>query len=200
MDPGRQAGIIFGYGMGAMAATFFGGMWLALNLLIAKALSWWLAGAFAVCFVLLYAGSVRLIRRGKKLRSQTAERSSWPASRRKQFLWTTVAEVAGVAAVIVVCGWLGLYALIELGIALVVGLHFIPLAKNFQAPIYYLTSAAIIACCALSWVFLRAEKMDVVAGLGTGIVLWLTAAYTLIRARGLPAATGAGSAAAVFPE
>ncbi len=188
MDTGVQGNIIVGYGMGAMMVTFIGAVWLALDLLAAKEFSWWLAAIIAVCFLGLSAGAVRLIRRGKKLRSQAAAQKRWPPAMRKQFTWTVVAEAAAIAAVILVLGWLGFYALIELGIALIVGLHFIGLAKIFRTPIYYLTSAAIIACCAASWIFLRAQKMDEVAGAGTGIVLWFTAAYNLIQARGLVAA------------
>ncbi len=182
MEPGRQGDVMFARGMGVMMATFFGGVWLGLNLFAAKEFSWWVAAIFAVCFLGLYAGAVRLIRVGKKLRPQAAEQKPWPA--RKQFTWTVVTEILGIAAVILVCGWLGFYAFIELGIATIVGLHFVALAKIFQVPVYYVTAVAIVACCVASWIFLTSLKMDLIAGGATGVILWLTAAYNLVEAWG----------------
>lgn len=193
MDAGEEGGIILGRGIGNVMVTFFGGVWLALSLLAAKEFSWWAITTFAVCFMGLYAGSVILIRRGRKLASQAPVRRRMPAAMRKQFLWAVAAEIVGCLAVASVCNWLGTYAYIAPGIALIVGLHFIPLAKIFRTPAYYLTAAAIIACCAASWIFLRAQRMDEAAGVGTGVVLWLTAAYDLIRSRDLLAAIPASA-------
>jgi hypothetical protein len=196
MDTTEQAGIVLGSASGAIMGTVFGGLWLGLNLFFANALSWLRGPAFAVCLVAftvgllgLYAASVYLIRRSRKLLAQAPTQRRWAAVSRKGFLWAVVGETVGIAVLITVCGWLQFYALIEVGIALVVGLHFFPLARIFRARGYYAMGAAITVWCIASVVLFRAQKMDVAAGIGTGAILWLTAAYNLDRSRRLLAAS-----------
>jgi len=113
---------------------------------------------------------------------------------RNGFIWAVVAEIVGCLAVILICNLLRRADLIPAGIALVVGLHFLPLAKIFRAPIYYATGMLIPLWCVASFLLFRGPAIDVAAAIGTGIVLWLTSAYGLIRARTLLALSPGESA------
>jgi hypothetical protein len=185
MDALERGELILGRGYGAMACTVFGALWLGLGLAGGREFSFWVIIAFSICCVGLYAGSVFLIRRGRRIRSQAPVGRQRPAAARKQFLWVVIAEVVACVAVAWACGAMNRGDLIPVGIALVVGLHLLPLAKIVRVPECYVTGAAIVIWCVLSWVLFRAPKMDVSAGIGTGIVLWLTGAYDLIASRAL---------------
>lgn len=190
MDASEQGAIMVGRASGAMVTTMFGAVWLGLGLAAIHAFSWWVVVVFAVCCLGLYLASLHVLRRGKKLRSKAAT-PRWTAKMRNGFIWAVVAEIVGCLAVVWICNLLRRADLIPVGIALVVGLHFLPLAKIFRAPIYYATGIVIPFWCVASVFLFRGPVIDVAAAIGTGIVLWLTTAYGLIRVRSfLPAPPG----------
>lgn len=77
----------------------------------------------------------------------------------------------------------GLYDLIATVIAIIVGVHFFPLAGLFKARIYNITgTVAVIAGLASLLVKTEPARQDFV-GFSMGIILWLTAAYTFIHLR-----------------
>jgi hypothetical protein len=194
MDMGAQGGMMVGRGSGAMIGSFFGAVWLGLGMYAAGVFSWWMAMAFVVGCVVLFAGSLRLVRRGQKLLSAAGTKREWPKGMRNGFRWTLIAEIAGCVAVVVVCNLLRRYELIPVGIAFVVGLHFLPLAKVFRAPIYYATGTLVPVWCVASLLLFRGLMIGVAAAIGTGIFLWLTAAYHLVQTRAFfPAATAENS-------
>lgn len=199
MDGAAQAEITIGRGNGGAIVTFFGAIWLALGLLGAGALSWWAAIVFALCCVGLYAGSLQLIRRGKKLRPPGVAPPRMPPAMRKGFLWAVVGEVAGCLLVVLVCNLVSRGELIPAGIALVVGLHFLPLARVFRAPVYYATGLSIAVWCAACLLLFRGPTISVGAAIGTGTVLWLTALYNIAQARADLRKTP-GAAAPLPPE
>lgn len=69
---------------------------------------------------------------------------------------------------------------------LVVGLHFLPLAHVFHNPPYYLTGLAMAAFAVAYPFIVEGGPGNPVGGLGAGLILWLTAAWTL-RSGTLPA-------------
>ncbi len=188
MDTGVQGGIMIGRGSGAIVGTVFGAVWLGLGLQAARVLSLWVAFAFAVCCLGLYAGSIFLIRRGRKLQRLSGTSGKWPATMRNGFAWAVAAEIAGCLAVVIICNLLRRYDLIPAGIAMVVGLHFLPLGKVFRTPVYYATGVSIVLWCVASLVLFQGPEMDVASAIGTGSILWLTASYNLIQAREVLAA------------
>ena len=66
-------------------------------------------------------------------------------------------------------------------IGMVIGIHFLALAKVFRVRIYYLTGAAITLWCALAWALLSGAALTVSAGLGVGALLWATSTYNLVH-------------------
>jgi len=72
--------------------------------------------------------------------------------------------------------------LIPVVVAFIVGVHFLPLAGIFHAPIYYFTGSAVAAWSLGCWIVVSPTRMAVWVGIGTGSLLWLSAAYALLRA------------------
>lgn len=200
MDASEQGEAILGIGRGVMVCAFFGGVWLGLGLAAAGKFSLWVIIAFSVCCLGLFAGSLSLIRRGRGLRPKTPAHPERYAAVRKQFMWVVIAEVVICAAVAWGGGALNRGDLIPVGIAAVVGLHFLPLARVFRAPVYYVSGSVIVIWCVLSWVLFRGDKMDISVGIGTGIILWFTAAYALMASRSLLSALPPEPANAAFSK
>jgi hypothetical protein len=67
--------------------------------------------------------------------------------------------------------------------AMVVGLHFLPLAKIFRAPPLVILGILMTLWCALCWVMFRSNALVISVSVGTGILLWGSCVFTLLRAR-----------------
>lgn len=74
--------------------------------------------------------------------------------------------------------------LIPVAIALIVGLHFLPLARVFRLPVYYATGVLCVAF-ALASLLVADETVRLLAlGVAMAVVLWLSAAAVLLRHTG----------------
>jgi hypothetical protein len=73
-------------------------------------------------------------------------------------------------------------------IAIIVGLHFLPLARGIPVPLYYLTGAALIATG--SGALLLSEPARMAAtGFGSAIILWISCAALVLGRAGTTAAS-----------
>jgi hypothetical protein len=66
---------------------------------------------------------------------------------------------------------------------MVVGLHYLPIAKIFRAPVLGVLGTLITLWCLLCWGLFRSDSLVISVALGTGILLWLASAAALLRAR-----------------
>jgi len=77
----------------------------------------------------------------------------------------------------------GLDVWIPIVAGVIIGLHFIPLARLFEMPLYYWTAAITLVsmggCCLIR----DASTRQLCAGLVMAAVLWLTSAFVLLQAR-----------------
>jgi hypothetical protein len=75
---------------------------------------------------------------------------------------------------------------IPIGIALIVGVHFIPLARVFEVPLYYGTGVlcvlGVLACALIGDTGLRL----LAAGLTMAAVLWASVVFILCQTRNMP--------------
>jgi hypothetical protein len=94
-------------------------------------------------------------------------------------------EIAAIALVANLLPRFGLSHAVTPAIAIVVGLHFIPLARGIPFAGYYWTAAGVTAIGIIA-LFLPAPFHIAVAAFGSALVLWLTVAVAvavlLIRA------------------
>jgi len=181
-----NAKILSGMASGVLIMFFFGCWWLAIALPDMRHIPFWLEGiAIAVAATVMagvgiIAGKVIRATRAGGASSLTERSEGRKISRRLR--WIIVAEAAAICAASFFLSRLQLQRDILLGIALIVGLHFFPLARVFGASEYYFTAIAgsLLAIAAL-WVPVEPAR-HVFLGFSMGFVLWATGLAVLYRA------------------
>ena len=190
MDPLLQANAVIGIGRGALISAMFGAGWLGWGLGNAKAFNALVGPTFGFTALFLFACSIYFIRKGRLLRKQCPEAG---ASKRhsvlKWFLLVALMEVLAIALVAILANRLHRADLATDWCAMIVGLHFLPLAKIFRAPHFGVLGILMILWCVLSWALFQSGTIAVSASLGTGILLWCSCVTALFRARRFPQST-----------
>lgn len=98
------------------------------------------------------------------------------------------AEGLLILIVVNVCAKIGRRDLFAPVVAMIVGLHFIPLARGLSAPLYYATGALLVALGIVGVGIRDVDHRTVVVTVGAACVLWLTSAVILARIREAAAA------------
>jgi len=166
-----------GRATGAMIMTGFGAIWLLLALYAMQRLS---AANFA------YIGAVVLaMASGVMYLYKQAAR--WPRPPRNRALgrafgWIVALEWIGCFAVWLILGHMHLIVYGVSATVGIVGLHFFPLARLFRYAPHYVTGALMTLWAVYSAVWAPADRMQSVAALGAGAILWVGAAFTLVLA------------------
>ncbi|RED56295.1 DUF7010 family protein [Cohnella lupini] len=143
----------------------------------------------------LFIGGFSLISASRKLTNQAS--STDVRLEKHTRLWFNLifaAEGIAVAITIAVCNATGHTELIPLVIAIIVGVHFFPLAPLFQVRLYYWTGALLCLLAIVTWLFVPSEFMIgdhqvnafmSITGLGSALILWATGLAILRIGRGL---------------
>jgi hypothetical protein len=152
--------------IGIWILCFFAAAWAVAGTLLGQAPEWWFALAAAIS-----AALVLLARRAPGLTA------SPPHVRRLVRAWSAAEGIAMLAATVVLAN-LGRQEAIPPVLAIIVGLHFLPLAKGIPVRLYYATGAALIALGAAGLV--APALSPVVVGWTAAAVLWASA-LLLIR-------------------
>ncbi|MFI0507945.1 hypothetical protein ACH3WN_34740 [Streptomyces albogriseolus] len=136
------------------------------------------AAALAVTAVALYLG----LRKDARPSPRTVD---LPANWARGVGVVNGLELLAVVAVVAAAKVSGRPAFVPVGIALVVGLHFFPLARLYDQWQYRWTgtlmSAVAVAGAVLVLVGLSAETVRVVVGLACAAVLWVSACHLAVR-------------------
>jgi hypothetical protein len=184
MDDSLQAVAVMGNSRGALISEMFGAGWLGLGLGSAKAFNGFVAPAFGFSTLFLFACSMHFIRKGRLLRKQFPVAGTFTQnSILKWFLLVALLEGSAIALVAIFANRLHHADLAADWCAMIVGLHFLPLAKVFRAPQLGLLGILMILWCAASWAFFQSSAIAVSASLGTGILLWGNCIASLFRCR-----------------
>jgi len=164
----------------AIGATFFAGfgaLWLFLSLIARQLLSvisiFWVLGGLA----LLLAGAAYLFQEAKRFPAVPSD----PAKGRA-FTWINAIQWIVVSILAVTFAKFHIEAYIMSAITAVVGLHMFPLARLFRYPLHYASGAVLVLWAVASVVLVPLEQLQGITALGTGIILWLSAAVTLALA------------------
>jgi hypothetical protein len=166
---GRATGSLFFIG--------FGTLWLTLGLYLREIVSvGYLTGISIGLAVLLLTAFwlLRQARRYPKMPDDPARNRSF--HRINAIQWTAVILVSFTFA------RLHIDAYVLSAITAIVGIHLFPLAKLFRYPMHNVTGAALVAWASASVLLVPAEHLQGVTALGTGILLWMSAATTLTLA------------------
>ena len=83
----------------------------------------------------------------------------------------------GIFLVINILANIGMADRFMAGIALVVGLHFIPIAKGLPLPAYFAIAAALIILSIAGFVLPSAQTAALVLGYGGALTMWLGALW-----------------------
>jgi hypothetical protein len=172
-----------GTAAGAAILTLFGGAWCILALALWPAHPGWSIPAGCVVAAALLVLSVqRLV----ALRGIPSVDDPVAAAKGKRAgMWFGIifgAECLLICLAAILLASLGLSIWIPIAVAAIVGLHFLPLARVFEVPLYYWTGAlSVLGMLACSLIPDPATRV-LCAGLVMAAVLWATALLLLLRA------------------
>ncbi len=163
-----------GRATGSMILAGFGAIWLGLSFYTKEMLNVVTIFYIVAGFLMLLAGSAKLLR--------TAGR--WPRqprnpSHNRAFGWINAFQWIAVFIVVQILTRLHLDVYTISAIAGIVGLHFFPLATLFKNRLHYVTGSAMVAWAAGTALFAPPQQMQGDAGMGAGVILWASAAITL---------------------
>ncbi len=173
----QTANQLGGRAIGALFFIGFGALWLLLSLYALQRLSAITISAVALGLLVLVLASLRLLRQAKRRPRVPND----PAMGRA-FNRINAAQWIAVFVVAFTLNRLHQDVYVMNAITAIVGLHMFPLARVFRYPMHYATGTALVAWAVASVFLLPADQLQGIASLGTGIVLWLSAAVTLVLA------------------
>jgi hypothetical protein len=166
-----------GRAIGSLFFAGFGALWLALALYAREQFGVaTLCGVLAVTAVLVSA-ALRLMRQAK----QSPRIPDDPRVGRA-FAWINAIQWTAGGIVAFSFARLHMDAYMPSAITAIVGLHLFPLARLFRYAPHYATGAALVAWAAATASFAPVDHMQGITALGTGVILWASAAFTLFMA------------------
>jgi hypothetical protein len=148
---------------------------------------------------LLVAG-VAMIRNGRRLSQATGVDDTAPRGMRRKFMLVLVGETVAfnIAAYLLIGHHMMQY--LAPAVAIVVGLHFVPLAKIFRSPHFFATAAVMTLAGIMATAAMAtgnpAMAANGLADLACAIALWVTGFVSWLRVRRAIAGTQAITAAA----
>jgi|ERR1700733_14942376 len=177
MKNNPTANQLTGRAIGSIFFAGFGAIWLFLSLYARQQLSAATVSGVVAGTLMLLLSAMYLFRQAKR----------WPRvpddpAVGRAFGWINAIQwiAAGVAAFTL--ARLHLDAYVVNAITVVVGLHMFPLARLFRYPMHHVTGTMLVAWSVVSIPLVPAEQLQGFTALGTGMILWLSAAVTLVLA------------------
>lgn len=190
-DPFQPADIAFGLSIAAVIMVVFGFFWLGWGFSNSPLFTNFSSGRLrpAIFWIAFYGASlvflriaIRALRRAHCLMKVSSPGSQrWRSRLGKQFRLISILEGIGCGIALFLSSHFHRMDLLAAGIGIVVGLHFLPMARLFRFPAYYITGIAIVLCGGLSMLLLQGNPATLCAGVGAGTALWITAVYALAR-------------------
>lgn len=171
-----------GRAIGALICGFFGSCWMLGAVYFGEITNPIVLTALALLAAASVIWPITQLFRVRRLPYSTKGGQRWSDVSRSY--WTLVVIEWG--ACIVVSNWLsrtGRPDLIPQAVGLIVGLHFMPLAKIFRAPIYHWTAAAMVLGVVASFAVPAGDLRNIVASGVCGLALWATEAEILCQDR-----------------
>jgi hypothetical protein len=166
-----------GRAAGALIFTGFGSLWILIALYARETFSLTHVSLVAAGFAILLAASCTLMRQARRFPARPSNPAMWK-------IFTAVNVLQGlaifIAITILIRLHMGVYNLTV--ITLVVGLHLFPLARLFRYELHYVTGSVLVAWALASAWLAPAAQVQSVTALGTGAILWLSAAVTVVLA------------------
>jgi uncharacterized membrane protein YccF (DUF307 family) len=166
-----------GRATGSLFFTGFGTLWLTLGLYLRQIVSVGYLSGISFGLAMLLLAAFWLLRQARRYSKMPED----PA-RNRAFRRINAIQWAAVIVVSLTFSRLHIDAYVLSAITAIVGIHLFPLAKLFRYPMHYFTGIALVAWASASVLLVPAEHLQGITALGTGILLWLSAAATLTLA------------------
>ena len=185
----RLSGELHGRGTGAIILAIFGGGWMVAALHTLPHVWFWLFPCALLPASLLVIWGVSLIRASNRMRESepalTAAEVAAESAVGKRFAWIFGGEGVAIFIAANVLANIGKSAFLLPTIGVIVGLHFMPLARLFRYSLYYWSGAIQVVLCLGTAVAMRSHlnALNTVVGLEMGLTLWITVFARLIRSR-----------------
>lgn len=184
MDPSFQAETVSGAGRGSLILAMAGAGWLGWGLAEARAYTAFVGAAFGLISLFLWDWSIHTIRKGRLLRKQYPPLpASTKRAVRRSFFIVVLIEVLALVLVLILASRIHRPDLGADWVTMVVGLHYLPLAKIFRAPVLGLFGVLITLWCVICWVLFRSNGLLISVTRGSGILFWAACVSALLRAR-----------------
>ncbi|HEX4319417.1 MAG TPA: hypothetical protein VHZ52_00835 [Acidobacteriaceae bacterium] len=163
-----------GRAIGSLFFAGFGALWLTLALYVKQILTADRVIAVAAGLATLLLAAFWLMRQARRFPKVAEDPACSRAFNRINGIqWIAIAAVAFSFA------HLHIDAYAMSAITAIVGIHLFPLAKLFRYPLHNVTGAALVLWASASVLLVSTEHLQGATALGTGIILWLSAAVTL---------------------
>lgn len=176
-----------GFAHGIFFVSAFGFVWASMGVSALPGSTFLLIGSAVVSLALI---SVAFYLRHSSRSMPEDPKGTFPGGAWRRFQIVGMVEGLAIGVAVFVLVRLGQPEWIPATVALIVGLHFFPLASAFGVRMYHATGALLCAVFALTVVLAPASGMPVVwfvvPGLGSALVLWITG--------GVLASSGIGAA------
>ncbi|MGG3889655.1 DUF7010 family protein [Metabacillus fastidiosus] len=169
---------------GVFFMAFFGTLWAYTGVMGLQGWGVTLLLVTVIIGIALFIGGVSLIRASRELKNQVSK-ADLKREKSKRFWFNIIFAAEGLAIVITiaVCNSTRHSELIPLIIAIIVGVHFLPLAHLFQVRLYYFTGTLLCLLAIMTLLFVP-EKVTLgeyqinafmsVVGFGSALILWGT--------------------------
>jgi len=171
MQTANQLG---GRAIGALFFTGFGALWLFLSLYARQTLSIATATGVLLGAAALGLNAAHLLRQAKHFPRVPDD----PAVGRA-FAWVNAIQWIAFSILAFSFAMLRIDAYVLSAITAIVGLHMFPLARLFRYPLHHATGVSLVTWAAVSILVVPADRLQGITALGTGLILWLSAAVTL---------------------
>jgi hypothetical protein len=166
--------------VGALICGFFGAVWMFDALYFGNiATPGWLA-VLVVCTVFFIAWPVTRIWTSPRAARTHADRQRWKSLARAYWSIVAIEWLLSAAAVI----WLvhiHRFSLMPQALGIIIGVHFLPLAKLFKMPIYFGTGIVMMLGVLASLAIAPGPLRNIAACSADGLTLWATAVVILCR-------------------
>jgi Na+/H+ antiporter NhaD/arsenite permease-like protein len=175
---------------GAIIMSFFGAVFAAMTMRIQLHCPWALLILPFLLFGAMAGASIMVIRR-------PGEGMSTSKQAERVIMWSTMAEGAGLFIAANLVANLGHPEMLLPAMALVVGLHFLPMAYAIPFRPFYALGAALLGAAALGFV-LDPPRGGEISGFAAAGALWIAALLAILRdmkakSAGIPLSPVAGS-------
>jgi hypothetical protein len=166
-----------GRAIGSIFFAGFGALWIVLSLYVRETLTVDTAILVAAVAAALLLSALWLMNQANRFPMMPED----PA-RGRAFIRINGIQWAAVGVVAFTFARLHMDSYVLSAITAIVGIHFFPLAKLFRYPLHNLTGAVLVVWASATVLLIPTDHLQGVTALGTGILLWASAAITLTLA------------------